>query len=408
MHILIVTHYFEPDSGAAAVRLSRLARLLTQRGHNVTVLTTMPHYPQGYIKDGYRRKWSVVEEHDGIKILRSWLWATPSARLSRKLLSQMTFMFTAGLQGLSLNRPDVMLIEAQPMFTSLAGMLLARLKRIPYVLNVSDLWPDHLLSVGALTATHPIYRIARRIVNGTYHSAAGIVAMSPVWADKIAEYIGRRDNLHVIYNGVDLQRFRPELDTSAFRQKHNLGDDRLVTFIGTLATQYDVAGMIEVAKRFASRPDVRFVFIGAGTQSEALRDQLKKVPNVKWLNWIDHVEIPLAWAASDVTYWMMRDQMLYRGTIPAKLYEALAVGVPVAAATEGVAAEMIRDSRAGETVPFGDFDGVTDTITRLLDNSELRQRYIRAGRAYAEQHFNPQTVARHYEEVLQKAIRDRN
>src|SRR5690606_37738563 len=123
MHILLVTTYYEPDSGAAAVRLSRLAKALVRRGHQVTVLTTLPHYPQGRIAERYQKAWAVEQNRSGVRVVRVWLWATPSPRISRRLISQMSFMLSAALRGLTLPRPDVVLIEAQPVFTSLAGVL---------------------------------------------------------------------------------------------------------------------------------------------------------------------------------------------------------------------------------------------------------------------------------------------
>jgi glycosyltransferase involved in cell wall biosynthesis len=128
----------------------------------------------------------------------------------------------------------VILIESQPIFASLAGVFLSKVKRAPYVLNVSDLWPDHLLSVGALSESHIVYRIARRVVNAAYRGASEIVAMSPGWAKAVQGYIGADEKIHVIYNGVDLTHFRPDQDVGAFRRKYGLGEEKLVTFIGTL------------------------------------------------------------------------------------------------------------------------------------------------------------------------------
>lgn len=405
MNILFVTHYFEPDSGAAAVRISRLARILHQRGHRITVLTTLPHYPVGQIADGYRGRLSTIEERGGIRVIRTWLFATPSSRISRKLISQNTFMLTVLLRGLGAQRPDVMFIEAQPVFTSFAGVMLSKFKRVPYILNVSDLWPDHLLSVGALTETHPIYRAARRMVDATYRGAEGIAAMSPGWAEKIAGYIGSNDKIRVIYNGVNLARFHPGVDANIFLERHNLvGTQHVaslhtITFIGTFATQYDFDLMFEVAKRLAVREDVIFLFIGSGSQADAVAQF--NLPNVRRIEWIPHDEIPQAWAVSTLTYWAMRDAPLYRGTIPAKLYEALACGVPVAAAMEGEGARLIEASGGGLTVPCGDVDALCEAISRLLDHAELRQQYSRSGRAYAEAHFDPENVTTQYENLLQ-------
>lgn len=402
MHILIVTTYFEPDSGAAAVRLSRLARILAQRGHTVTVLTTLPHYPTGHIAEFYRKRFTIEETRGGVRVIRTWLYATPSPKISRKLISQNSFMLTALLRSLELRRPDVMLIEAQPIFTGFAGGIIATYKNVPYVLNVSDLWPDHLLSVGALSENHPIYRTARTLVDTMYKGAAGIVAMSPVWGEKIAGYIGTDENIQVIYNGVDLQRFHPDQNSSAFRETYDLHAPNLITFIGTFATQYDFEAMFAVAERFKDREDTQFAFIGGGSQAETVEQF--NLPHVRRIPWIHHAEIPQAWAASTLTYWMMRDQPLYKGTIPAKLYEALAMGVPVIAAMEGAGATIIAESGGGLSVKCGDASGLTKAIQNVLGSPELRNRYKKSGRSYAETHFDPEWVAERYENTLKVAI----
>lgn len=409
MHILLVTHYFEPDSGAAAVRLSRLARLLHKRGHQVTVLATLPHYPQGHIQPDYRGRLFASEQREGLQVLRAWLWATPSTRISRRLVSQLSFMLTAGLRGPFLPRPEVLLIEGQPVFTALAGWWISRLKGAPYVLNVSDLWPDHLQTVGMKT-THPAYRAARWLVNGLYRGAAHIVAMSGGWAERIAEHTGGQARSSVIYNAVDLQRFRPGLDAADFRARHGLDpSQRLVTFIGTLTTPYDIDTMLAAAARLAERPDVAFMFVGAGTQAAYLRQRLAEdgAPPVRLIDWIDHAQMPQAWSASHITYWALRDEPLYRGTIPARIYEVLACGVPVAAAMAGEAVSVLEVSGGGLAVPPGDVDGLVGAITRLLDDPALHRACSERGRAYAETHYDAEQVAAAYEAVLLAAVEER-
>lgn len=403
MHIWLLTNFFEPDAGAAAVRLTRLAKLLAARGHTVTVLTALPHYPKGRIDDAYRGKFTTVEDRDGVRVVRAWLWATPSPKISRKLLSQLSFMLTAALRGLALPRPDVIFVEGQPVFTGLAGWFLSRVKGAPYVLNIADLWPDHLLSVGALSEAHPVYRAARALVNGLYRGAAAIVTLSPGWAAAIEGYIGKDDKIRVIYNGVDLERFKPGIDTGDFRRRHQLEGFRLVTFIGTFATQYDFEAMLDVAARLNGRADVIFALFGDGSQADAIRARLDALPNVRWRGWLAQDETPLAWAASDLTFWMMRDHALYHGTIPAKLYECAAAGVPLAAGMAGAGAAMIAAMGAGLTVMPGAVDGLAAAVTRLLDDDALRAECSRSARAYAETHFDPAAVAERYESVLAAA-----
>ncbi|NDJ86449.1 MAG: glycosyltransferase family 4 protein [Chloroflexi bacterium] len=407
MRILLVTNYFEPETGAAASRLTRLAYALHERGHDVTVLTSLPHYPQGRILDNYQGRLVVTEDRAGLRVIQTWLWPTASPRISRRLMSQLSFMLTVSLRGIASQRPDVLLIEAQPPFTGLAGVFLAGVKRRPYVLNISDLWPDHLLAVGAVKATSLSYRVARRIVDFTYRRAGGIAAMSPVWAEQIQTYAPCQKNIRVIYNGLDLERFRPGLATADFRERYKLGTARLISFIGTFATQYDLETMLAVAHRFVGREDVRFMFVGQGSQREIVRRAVERgdPANLVWLDWLAADEVRLAWNASYLTYWSMHPHELYHGTIPAKLYEALACGVPVAAMTAGVSADIIRSSGAGvAVVPGSGPEALAEAVGRLLDDDAYHQECSYAARRYAEAHFDYQQVITAYETLLADVI----
>lgn len=403
MRILFISNYFAPDGGAAAIRLTRLAERLAARGHEITVLTSLPHYPQGRIHEGYRGRWAVKEKRGALMVIQTWLWATDSPRISRKLISQISFMLTAFLRGLFLPRPDIIFVEAQPIFAGLAGMGLAFIKRRPYVLNVSDLWPDHLLSVGAMTERHPAYRAARFLVDTMYRRAAEIAVMSPHWGELIHHYIGR--DTAVIYNGVDLIQFQPDLQTAHFQEIYGLTNKRIVAFIGTFATQYDFEMMLDIAHNFKDYSDVLFIWIGSGSQSEFIQKRLSTLEGVQFrlIPWLPADQIPLAWNSATLAYWALRDEPLYRGTIPAKLYEALACGVPIVAAMEGVGAELLQASGGGITVPCGDIQGLSDAITKLLDQPTLAQAYSQAGRAYAEAHFDPDKVAEAYEGLMVRA-----
>ncbi|HUN07787.1 MAG TPA: glycosyltransferase family 4 protein [Aggregatilineales bacterium] len=409
MNILLVTNYYEPDQGAAAIIVTRLAKKLAARGHRLTVLTSMPNYPHGRIVDGYRGKPVVVEERDGVRVIQTWLWATPSPRVSRKLVSQMSFMLTATLRGLGIPRPDVMLVEAAPMFTGFAGFVLSTFKRVPYVLDVHDLWPDHMLTVGKMTATHPAYRVARSAMDALYRGASGIIALTPYLEKVIQGYLptDERQKTTTLFSGVDLQRFRPGIDASAFRQEHGLGDARLVAYIGTLGTAYDPITMLEAARQFAGRQDVRFVIMGTGTQRALVEAWLQQgdLPNVRWIEWVDYAAIPQAWAATHIAYWALYDHELHKGAIGTKMYEAMSSGVPVCVALEGVVADVLRESGGGLSSPFEDAEALAANLRRLLDDDTFYHQCSQNARRYAEAHFDAEQTALAYEDMLLRAVR---
>lgn len=406
MQILMISNYFAPDAGAAAVRNTRLAHQLKRMGHEVTVLSSLPHYPQGNIHDGYRGKFVIIEERDGVRVVQTWLWATPSPKISRKLLSQMSFMLTAMLRGVFLKRPDIILIEAQPIFTGLAGRIIAFFKRRPYAMNISDLWPEHLLTVSSIRETSLPYRVARAAMNHLYHHATLIITMSPGWASRIEALIGDRTRIEIVLNGVDLERFHPHLPTEQFREKHDLNAQHLLVFIGTFATQYDFALMFEAIASLRERDDVQVVFIGQGSQRDFVLGQVQKseFAHVRWIEWLPHHEIPTAWNVATLTFWAMRPHELYEGTIPAKCFEAMACGVPMVVYARGVMEQLLSVSGAGVVVTTGGAAALSAAMADVLNDANLREHYSHKARQYAEEHFDHQTVAQRYATLLQEAM----
>lgn len=405
LHILLISHYYEPDSGAAAVRLSRLMKILHGRGYQITVLTTMPHYPQGVIQEPYRAKLFTDENRDGIRVIQAWLWATPSKRIVLRLISQLSFMLTCMIRGLFLPRPDVILIENQPIFTGLAGWFISKIKRTPYVINVSDFWPEYLLAVDVLKETDLLYKIFKSLVNLTQREAKAIISLLPGLLESVKARIGEIDNGHVIMNAVDLERFHPEADTRLFREKYNLGAEKLITFVGTMGNHIDLSMMLDVAEYFEARDDVRIVFVGTGINRNLLDAREKELPNVQWIGWIDHSEMPSAWASSYLTFWAVHDNELNRLSFQSKLYEALASGVPPVVSVEGIIADILQANNLGITVPFGAKSDFIQAIELLLDNPIQRKQLSHNARQYALENFDPQDVASRYESVLKAVAR---
>jgi glycosyltransferase involved in cell wall biosynthesis len=407
MHILFITHYFAPDSGAAAVRLTRLAKLLRARGHRITVLTTMPHFPEGRIREGYRGRWVRVDEIDGMRVVQVWLWATPSRKIIWRLLSQLSFMFMGFLRGLFVARPDVIFIENQPIFTGLMGWALSKIKRRPYLLNVSDFWPEHLVALGVMRESHPLYRIFRALVNLTQRQAHTVVTLSDELYTNIQKRIGHAKHQRTILNAADLALFDPNVADNGFRARHHLDERPIISFIGTFQSNLDYKAFFDVLGRFNGRDDVQFVLIGGGGNIYQVEERLQTEAwtHVRLLGWLPFEEIPQAWRVSYLTFWTVQANYAGRNQIFGKIYEAHAAGVPIVACTEEVMARFIQRSGGGITVPFGDVERAVQAIDAYLANPDLRAQHSQKARAFAEEHLDPENVASAYEEVLRQMMR---
>ena len=404
LRVQFVTHYFAPDGGAAANRLSRLASELARAGMEVRVLTTLPHYPEGRIRRGYRWRLWKRDEWRGIRVDRVWVSTVGGTRFAAKLLGHLSFMVTGFLRGLLLPRPDVMLVEAQPVFSGFGATMLARLRRVPYVLNVSDLWPDHLAGVGVLRETSPAYRLLGAIAGSAYGPARTIVAMTPLLDERIRQRIADPDKVTTVINGVDLVRFSPGNVDRQFARSMGIEGRRIVAFIGTFATAYDFECMLGVIERCSRTiPEALFLFIGTGSQMGAMGQRLAACPNVRMVEWLPSESVPAAWQSADLAWWVLRDSQLARGTIPAKMFEAFACGVPVVAGQRGVGAEMISRSGGGIVVEPGDVQATADAVESVVRSDARRRDLSAAARAWAESHFDCATGVRRYADYLRAA-----
>src|SRR5439155_4735993 len=163
------------------------ARAWAQAGHEVSVITTFPNHPGGRIPPAYRwRAWS-TEWLDGIRVLRCWLYAVPNRGVGRRGLDHLSFMLTALLFGLPrLGRVDVVVASSPTLFSALSAWLIARMRRVPFVLEVRDLWPEAIVGLG-LMRPGPVVRILEGLARFLYRQAALVVVGTSAFADRLVE-----------------------------------------------------------------------------------------------------------------------------------------------------------------------------------------------------------------------------
>jgi glycosyltransferase involved in cell wall biosynthesis len=433
MKILFLTQFYPPEFGAAAVRLSRLAKALAAQGHDVTVLTSVPNYPEGVIPHEYRRAVfcrEPLDEQGGVDVRRVWVYATPSKRARARLLNQFSFLAMAALRGSFLPRPDAIFVESHPLFVALAGGWLKRIKRAPILLNVSDLWPESAVATGALSAGSPLVKIAERAERWAYHDAAHIVALTEgvregilnALSDKYAKpllpsprlrgrgaggegHVPESNRVSLIRNAVDLARFRPASpdERAAARHRFGLGDAFTAVHVGNMSLTYDMDVILETAVRL---PQMRFLFAGGGSQAAHVEAQIAErgLSNVTLLGILPHGDMPALWAAADACLIALRDHSVAGGTLPAKLYEAIATGTPVIAAIRGEGAALVEKSGVGIVVAINDADAYSAALHELANDPERAAPYRAAARAYAEANLGVEGVTEAYVGVLETIV----
>jgi colanic acid biosynthesis glycosyl transferase WcaI len=404
MRILILTQYFAPEVGAVAIRLTRLARLLQRRGHDVQVLTGMPSYPQGTVSPAYRGRWILSEMHEGIPVLRTWVFARPNPRTLHRLLHQTSFALSA-LGGITLPRPDVIFVESHPLFVAFTGWALHASKRAPYVLNVSDLWPDSAIALGVLKSRH-IIRLARWLERFVYRHAAHIIAMTDGIRKGVSEVTLQPEKVSLITNAVDLDCFSPTVDGSSIRGRFGLAENFVALYAGNLGLAQGLETLLDAAAHLRqSDPDIRIVIVGAGSRQEALcaYAQEHNLDNVIFGGVLPYTQMPQVLAAADVCLVLLKRASVLLGARPSKLYEAMAAGRAAIVSADGEAAEYVITAGAGLASPPEDSVALAQAIRRLRADETARQSYGRRGRAYAERHLTPDKIVQQIETTLKCA-----
>jgi hypothetical protein len=402
MRIIIVTHYFPPETGAPQARLSGLAAAWAEDGDEVTVLTGMPNHPTGVIPPEYRGAVRRRERRDGYRVLRTWLYATPNQGMARKTIGHLSFMISSVLLGGRASGPaDVIVVSSPTFFAVGAGWLLARLKRARLVVEVRDLWPAIFTELGVLTS-RPVIRLLERLELAAYAAADTVIVVSDGFR---ANLIGRGvpvGKVHTIRNGVRPGEFDPDTPADT-RLRARLGaspGDCLVLYAGTHGISQGLTSVADTAAQLTDEA-IRFAFVGDGADKQRLRLRVTEhgLRNVTLLPGIPHEQVPALLAAADICLVPLRDVPLFSSFIPSKMFEYLAAGKPVVAALAGEAAQILREAGAW-IVPPADSEALASAIRTLAADPQRRQAMGRQGRCYVEKHFDRGALAQLYRKLL--------
>ena len=401
MRIILVTHYFPPETGAPQARLSGLAAAWTAGGDVVTVLTGMPNHPTGVIPPEYRGAIRRRERRDGYRVLRTWLYATPNEGIVRKTAGHLSFMVTSVLLGGRASGPaDVVVVSSPTFFAIGAGWLLARLKRARLVVEVRDLWPAIFTELGVLT-NRRVIRLLERLELAAYAAADTVIVVSDGFR---ANLIGRgvpADKVHTIRNGVCPGDFDPNgpADVALRARLGAAPGDCLVLYAGTHGISQGLTSVADAARLTGEA--VRFAFVGEGADKQQLLHRVAELGlrNVTLLPGIRHEQIPALLAAADICLVPLRDIPLFSSFIPSKMFEYLAAGKPVVGAVTGEAAQILREAGAW-VVPPADSGALAAAIQALAADPRWRKAIGRQGRCYVEKYFDREALAGLYRKLL--------
>ncbi|MBZ5663352.1 MAG: glycosyltransferase family 4 protein [Acidobacteriia bacterium] len=408
MKILYVSQYFPPEMGAPAARATELSRHWARMGHDVTVLTGFPNHPTGIVPEEWRsrlRQLRYTETVDGVQVVRTWLWPLPNRKAHERIRNYASFCVSAAISGLVLDKPDVVIATSPQLLCALAGWWLAFSKRVPFVFEVRDLWPESLAAVGAGGEGTLLHRTLGAIAGFLYRRADRIVVVTPAFKDHLIRYWNvSAAKISIVENGVETELFRPDPAAAEVRKQLKVEDRFLICYIGTMGNAHGLETLIAAAEELQTAlPSAKFLLIGEGAEKERIVElaATRGLTNIQFLGQQPREGIPAYVSAADLCLVMLKKTDLFKTVIPTKLLEYMACQRPVIVAVDGQARQIVEEAGGGVFVEPENSGALVKAIVELAGNPEQRQRMGANGRQYIVTRLSREKTARDYITVLE-------
>lgn len=381
MHILFLTDNFPPESNAPASRTFEHCREWLRAGHQVTVLTCAPNFPKGKVFDGYRNKLWQQEEISGIRVIRVWSYITANEGFIKRILDYQSFMLSATLAAPFVRSVDVVVGTSPQFFTACAAYLVSRMKRIPFVFELRDMWPESIKAVGAMKDS-AVFRMLERIEMFLYRKAARIVTVTHAFKDTLIRRGIDGTKVDVVTNGVDLSHFAPQVKDAALVQKFGFQGMFMAGYIGTHGMAHALETLLEAAQTLQQTPgaeNVRLMFLGDGARKQDLETQARAMGlgNVLFLESVPKDQVVRYWSLLDVSIIHLRKSDLFTTVIPSKLFECMGMGLPVLHGVAGESADIVRREQVGEVFESENAQQLVDGLLRMRNQSDTYESYQR-------------------------------
>ncbi len=398
MHILFLTDNFPPEVNAPASRTFEHCREWVRRGHKVTVITGAPNFPKGELFAGYRNAWRARETMDGIEVVRVWTYITANEGFVKRTLDYVSFMASAIPAGLGIRDVDIIVATSPQLFTPCAAYVVSRLKRRPYVFELRDLWPESIRAVGAMRNAR-ILDLLERLELFLYAKSGHVVSVTDAFKRNLISRGIDGGKISVRTNGADLSRFAPAGRDLALAEQTGLQSKLVVGYVGTHGMAHALDTVLAAAGRLQAMPQaqtghIHFMLLGDGAEKARLKEiaASQSLRNVTFLDSVPRQDVVRYWSLVDLAVIHLRRTPLFETVVPSKLFECMAMGIPVLHGVLGESAEIVQREGCGLLFEPENPEALVESVLRLARDPEGRKVMSERGRG-AAQRYDRRTLA---------------
>ncbi len=410
--IVFFTHYFPPEGNAPASRTFEHCIRWVKAGKKITVITCVPNVPNGVAYAGYRnRLWPQRERIDGIDVLRVWTYLAPNAGQFKRILNYLSYLVSATLAYFFFClRPRLIIATSPQFFCGWTGAICAWLTWNRFLLEIRDIWPESITTVGAMRRGLVI-RALELLEKWMYQSATWIVAAGEGYKRKIiARAPSTLNRISVITNGVDLEQFQPCGKSAEFQQRYRLDGKFVCSYVGTIGMAHGLEVVLRAAKIAQKRNDrsLCYLLVGDGAEKARLEQAAHEEGLGEYITFTGRLpkqEMSLVLSNSDCLLVHLKKSELFESVIPSKIFEAMAVGKPILMAVKGESAEIVRASGSGFEIEPESAEELDSAVSRLRQEPALFQSLCDKGRRFVAECYSRDRLANQYLALIEKVSR---
>ncbi len=392
MHILLIHQAFAAVDEPGGTRHHELARFLSGQGHRVTVIASSVSYLTGGTGRAASREPSPGSEDKNVTILRAYTYRALHKSFVHRVIAFFSFMISSFFLGLKVKKVDLVWGTSPPIFQGWTAWMLARLKRVPFLFEVRDLWPEFAIAVGVLK-NPTLIKMSLWLEKFLYRHADRVVVNSPGFVDHVKSRGAR--SIELIPNGADPAMFDGSDSGESFREQHHLDNSFVVLYAGAHGMSNDLSVVLEAARILGSKPEFKIVFLGDGKEKANLMTQaeMMNLKNVLFLPPVPKSDMPAALACADACIAILKPLDAYKTTYPNKVFDYMAAARPVVLVIDGVIREVVESAGCGIFVPPGDSGKLAEAIISFAEDRDQCRKMGLAGRSYLEENFNRTAIA---------------
>ncbi len=407
MHILFLTDNFPPEVNAPASRTFEHCREWVKAGHQVTVITGAPNFPKGQVFDGYRNRLWQQEIVAGIRVIRVWTYIAANEGFSKRTLDYLSYMFTGFLASLFVRRVDLVVGTSPQFFTVCAAYASSLIKRVPWVFELRDIWPESIRVVGAMKQSK-VLDLLEKVELFLYRKASAIVSVTHAFRTSLMRRGVNGDKIYVVTNGVDIRRFSPRDKDIELMHQHRLQGKFVAGYIGTHGLAHALDTLLDAAKALKASSDgdrFHIILLGDGANKAALRQraQTEGLDNVIFVDSVSKDQVVRYWSLLDASIIHLKKDELFTTVIPSKLFECMGMAIPVLHGVQGESAGIVEREDVGLLFEPENAEALINGLRRLADDPKLLAR-LKANGTQAAQHYDRSSLAAEMLQILKSQV----